>query len=281
MAREGSVVPAMSDTRRQQLQRDRLRTKAISLFLADHREALLRKLKHAGPMDYNFKRKALEHVARKKFNEATDSVQRHYMNIAGATGEGTKEGSGGSGEAGCETQVAEQVQRTDVHDGPQSSPAEMSQQAPDAKRRRKSLEIQRLAPPNMAVDSVAVDSGRDSGKDGVSQAALRGRLVNCADCLREIYGDAGGFETLAGGLRILDKVSVATWKGDDTVKVAAILGLAAKLTQTPEDTNHVRTLWAKIAGKHRERPVRDLEKKVFMAWARDSLESDYVPKVVQ
>ena len=209
MAREGSVVPAMSDdARRLQLQRDRLRTKAISLFLADHREALLCKLKKAGSRNYNSKRKALEHVARKKFSEEKDSVRRHYMNLAGATGEGKKEGSGGS-------------------------------------------------------------------------ERLRGRLVDCAGCLREIYGDAGGFETLAGGLRILDKVSVATCKGDDTAKAAAILGLAGKLTQTPENKNHVRTLWAKIAGKRRERLVRDLEQKVFMAWSRDSLESDYVPKVVQ
>ena len=206
------------DARRLQLQRDRLRTKAISLFLADHREALLCKLSEprrritekAGSRNYNSKRKALEHVARKKFSEEKDSVRRHYMNLAGATGEGKKEGSGGSGE----------------------------------KR-------------------------------------LRGRLLDCAGCLREIYGDAGGFETLAGGLRILDKVSVATCKGDDTAKAAAILGLAGKLTQTPENKNHVRTLWAKIAGKRRERLVRDLEQKVFMAWSRDSLESDYVPKVVQ
>ena len=271
----------MSDTRRQQLQRDRLRTKAISLFLADHREAVLCKLKNVGSMDYNSKRKALEHVARNKFNEETDSVRRHYMNLAGSTGEGKKEGSGGSGEKRCETQVAEQDQRTDVHDGPQSSSAEMSLQTPVAKRRREFWEIQRLTPPNIAADSVAVDSGRDSGKDGVSKAALRGRLVDCAGCLQKIYGEAGSFETLACGLRILDKVSVATGKGDDTVKAAAILGLAGKLTQTPEDKNHVRTLWAKIAGKRRERLVHDLEQKVFMAWSRDSLESDYVPKVVQ
>ena len=65
-----------------------------------------------------------------------------------------------------------------------------------------------------------------------------------------------------------------------TVRVAAILGLAAKLSQTPKDTDHVHTLWAKIAGKQCERLVRDFEKKVFMAWARDSLELAYVPKVV-
>lgn len=259
---------------------DRLRTKAVSLYLAEHRQSLLSKLKNVGSMTCNLKRKALEHEARKKFKEETDSVQRHYMNIAGAKGQGAKQGSGGSGEGRCEPKAAEQVQSTNVHDGPQSSSAEMSQQTPVAKRRRKSPEalavgLQRLSPPKRAVDSVAVDSGRDS--------ALRGRLVNCTGCLRDIYGDAGGFETLAGGLRILDKVSLATWNGDDTVKAAAILGLAAKLTQTPlkGHTNHVHTLWAKIAGKRRERPVRDLEKKVFMAWARDSLESDYVPKVVQ
>ena len=65
------------------------------------------------------------------------------------------------------------------------------------------------------------------------------------------------------------------------MKAAAILGLAGKLAQIPEDKNHVRMLWAKIAGKRRERLVRDLELKVFMAWSRDSLESDYMPKVVQ
>ena len=37
--------------------------------------------------------------------------------------------------------------------------------------------------------------------------------------------------------------------GNDTVRVAAIHGLAAKLTHTLEDTDHVHTLWAKIAGK--------------------------------
>ena len=127
----------------------------------------------------------------------------------------------------------------------------------------------------------ATGEGKKEGSGGSGEKRLRGRLVDCAGCLREIYGDAGGFETLAGGLRILDKVSVATCKGDDTAKAAAILGLAGKLTQTPENKNHVRTLWAKIAGKRRERLVRDLEQKVFMAWSRDSLESDYVPKVVQ
>ena len=45
--------------------------------------------------------------------------------------------------------------------------------------------------------------------------------------------------------------------------------------------NHVRTLWTKIAGKHRERQVRNLELKVITAWARDSPESDYLPPVVE
>ncbi len=80
------------------MRHDRLRTKAISLFLADHREALLRNLRKVGSMGSNVKRKALEAEARKKFKEATDSVRDHYMNIAGAkaqdTGQDAKQATG-------------------------------------------------------------------------------------------------------------------------------------------------------------------------------------------
>ncbi len=277
MVREGSVVSAMSDAQRLQLQHDRLRTKAISLFLADHREALLRNLRKVRSMDHNTKRRALVAEARKKFKEEADSVRNRYMILASA-----KVQDGGQDAK----QATKQGHSIDPHLGPKSSSSEMHTQTPV--KRQKVAEALAVAPRNKGlstitteVDPAKVDSGKDFGRNGVRTAALRGRLVDCADCLREIYGDAGGFETVAGGLRILEKVSVATWKGDDTVKVAAILGLAAKLTQTLEDTDRVRTLWAAIAGKRREHLVRDLEQKVFLVWARDSLESDYVPKVVQ
>ena len=223
MVREGSVVPAMSDAS----QRDRLRTRAISLFLVDHREELLCKLDRPGLMDRFTRRNALMRVARKKFKEVTDSWQSHYTNLAsalvgkkkgsGASGEkGKKECSSGSGEKRCETQVAEQDQRTEVHDGPQSSSAEMSLQTPVAKRRRReSSEIQRLTLPNMWRSTLG-ETREKTVSPSVSKAALRRELVDCAGCSRKIYGEAGSYETLAGGLCILDKVSVATWTGDDT-----------------------------------------------------------------
>ncbi len=221
MVREGSVVSAMSDARRLQLRRDRLRTKAISLFLADHREALLRNLRKAGSMGSNVKRKALEAEARKKFKEATDSVRDHYMNIAGAkaqdtgqdakqatgqeqatgqdakqaTGQGAKQGSGGFGERRCETQAPEEVHSTDPHRGPQSSSSEMPRQTPV--KRQKVAEAFAVAPRSQRlrgwplvspreVDSGKVDSGKDFGKNLCSQGCF---AWSACQLLRLLAGD--------------------------------------------------------------------------------------------
>ena len=62
----------------------RLRSTAISLLLADHREALLRNLGNVESMRRNVRRTALEIEACKEFKEETDSVRDYYMNIAGA-----------------------------------------------------------------------------------------------------------------------------------------------------------------------------------------------------
>ena len=166
------------------MRHDRLRSTAISLFLADHREALLRNLRNVESMHYNVRRKALDTEARKKFKEETNSVRDHYMNIA-------KQGSSGFGERRCETQAAKQVHSTDPHHGPQSSSSEMPKQTP-VKRQKvaEALAVaprnQRLSPLRTEVDSVNVDSGKEFRKNGVRRAALRGRLVNCSGCLREI-----------------------------------------------------------------------------------------------
>ena len=265
----------MSERRQQQLRHDRLRTTAISVYLADHRAELHGTLKMVASMDSNEKRKALEQAARKRFREEPVGVQEHYLKAAEAKAKGTK-----------------QVPSSGVHDGPQSSSAVECQQTPEVKRRRRSSAVQRLRgsgekiisktdmmPPKAITRSqpkVPVE------KDGKARAALHQVFLHCKGTLQEIYGDAGAFETLSSGLRLLDAVPVATWTGDDFAKAAAVLGVAAKLTQTPmEGKNHVRTLWTKIAGKHRERQVRNLELKVITAWARDSPESDYLPPVVE
>ena len=288
----------MSERRQQQLRHDRLRTKAISVYLDDHRAELHGTLKMVASMDSNEKRKALEQAARKRFREEPVGVQEHYLKAV---------------EAKAKAKGTKQVPSSGVHDGPQSSSPVECQQTPEVKRRRRSSAVQRLRGSGEKINSKtdmmssAVQRLRGSGekinsktdmmppkaitrsqpkvpvdKDGKARAALHQVLLHCKGTLQEIYGDAGAFGTLSSGLRLLDAVPVATWTGDDFAKAAAVLGVAAKLTQTPmEGKNHVRTLWTKIAGKHRERQVRNLELKVLTAWARDSLESDYLPPVVE
>ena len=103
-----------------------------------------------------------------------------------------------------------------------------------------------------------------------SEAAggLKDSLMRGHKNLRALYGDAAALETMACAIRILDVVDMSQWKNRKAVKVAVLLGMAAKLIPTPSDEQHVIELWAKFAGKSSEPEVRKLEKDVFMAWAR-------------
>ena len=85
--------------------------------------------------------------------------------------------------------------------------------------------------------------------------------------MRALYGDAGALETMACAIRILDVVDMKQWKIRRAVKLAVVVGMAAKLSATPSFELHVSKLWAKFAGASSEHEVRKLEKEVFMAWA--------------
>ena len=86
--------------------------------------------------------------------------------------------------------------------------------------------------------------------------------------LRVLYGDTGALETMACAIRILDVVDMKQWKNRRAVKLAVVVDVAAKLSATSSDGQHVRKLWAKFAGDSSEHDLRKSEKEVFMAWAR-------------
>lgn len=109
------------------------------------------------------------------------------------------------------------------------------------------------------------------------KSVLRDRLMEVApQPLRELYGDAGCMEVLAATLRILDVAdeSLMCLSGAVAVKLAAVLGVAAKLSQSSDDHRHIVKLWAKIAGKPAERQIRDMETKVISMWVKPCLGSD-------
>jgi hypothetical protein len=105
--------------------------------------------------------------------------------------------------------------------------------------------------------------------DGPSE--LSSKFVRQSKHLRKLYGDAGALETLVVGVRISEAVDMKDWPDRLVVKVAVVAGMAAKLTQPPADEEHVRILWAKIAGTSSEPEIRKLEKKVLSIWARRGL----------
>ena len=84
----------MSSSRQQTVTLDRRRTRAVSMYLADHREILLNMLPKEMKTDKNTKRKELEKIARKDFHKASESEQRTYYARVSASGEFRSSGEG-------------------------------------------------------------------------------------------------------------------------------------------------------------------------------------------
>ena len=86
------------------------------------------------------------------------------------------------------------------------------------------------------------------------QARLHSRMVDQIQYLRHLYGDSAAAEVFGASLRLLDGCSseLGVVGVPIEVKVAALLGLAVKLTLDAElmDKAPVKTLWARVAGSH-------------------------------
>jgi len=277
----------MSSSRQQTLMLDRRRTRAVSMYLADHREILLNMLPNEMKTNKNTKRKELERLARKHFHKASESEQQAYyarvrtvILASGefrSTGEGEQSRSSGEGEQLVESRSGGEgeqlVEFRSADEGGQPSIEQPLVEPRSIIEEQPSIE-------QLLVEfrGVGFRSSRD-GKAGCpprtpargvtsSSCGLRDSLMRETQHLQALYGHAGALETMACAIRFLEVVDMNQWKNRRAVKLAVVVGMAAKFIATPSDEQHVRKLWAKFAGDSSEHEVRKLEKEVFMAWAR-------------
>ena len=233
-----SPQSTQSSTRQQQLLRDRQRTKAISLYLADVRQELLVTLPKKVTKDRNLKRKELERMARLRFGLESEEQQAQYIErVSCASSHVASDLSAGAG-----TMTGFRCSGVEV--------------APRKRMRSKTPS----------------STSEPSSSPGHSQ--LHDPLMQTKKHLNQLYGEAGALQTLASGLHISSAMDMSLWVYPEPIKVAVVAGMAAKLTQACTDEEHIVKLWAKIAGKQNEKHVRSLERMVFIRWARQGLMSD-------
>ena len=297
----------LSSTRQQTRLFDRLRTRAVSLFLAEFRDVFLAQVPDDSQKDKEKKRKALEKIARLQFKREPDNVQRIYINSARQTespvpladGQDPESRSSGdsfrssavladarsSGDSLLSSGVVAEsrssgdcLQSSSVLAVP--SPAALVLPLPSCTMPHPTT----LASPRSSVQSKKRKAGETNGDSPATSvangldahwtdgpSALTGRFVRQCKHFRKLYGDAGALEALAAGVRISEAIDMKAWPDRVTVKLAVVAGMAAKLTQTQSDEEHVRILWARIAGKSSEPEIRKLETKVLGIWARKGL----------
>ena len=112
---------------------------------------------------------------------------------------------------------------------------------------------------------------------------MRGRLGKVVPHMEKLFGDAGAAEVQAASLRILNAIlpQLRGQMQSQAVTLAAVVGLAAKLTQTIAKPAQVKSLWAAVAGSCLDASVIALEPKVVNMWAGQSLDSEYWPGSVR
>ena len=113
-------------------------------------------------------------------------------------------------------------------------------------------------------------------------ASSRRHLGKATPTMEKLFGDAGAAEVQAASLRILRAIlpELGQEKQSADVTAAVVAGVAAKLTQTATDPDHVKKLWAALAGRSRVALVVKLEPKVLNMWAVQSLDSEYWPRAL-
>ncbi len=236
---------------------DRIRRRAVSLYLSDRRETLVKLVPGKYKRDRNVKRKELERLAREKFGCEEERIQAEYL----------KKVHRGQPDASVPMPLKDQsgvessgVLASGVESGVESSGVLAS-----------GVESSGVLASGVESSGVLASLGQH-WTTGCSNE-LHDGLVRQVQPLRSLYGDAGALETLAAGIRILSVVDLERWPDRMAVKMAVVTGMAAKLTQTCDD-KHVLKLWSNIAGKSAAPLVRSLERQVFVVWARNGLESE-------
>ena len=294
-----------SSSRQITLVHDRRRTRAMSVYLADHRDSFLEMVPSKTKKDRNKKRKDMEILAREHFNKLSQSEQQCYYDrvarpVPISDGNEPLMESSALGSSGAKRPVEFRSSGEEPHvsgEGPlvefrrtgddQASSTSLASRTPARGRvtpptppttssvalaLRVAAGLPSPVKKSRVVDRRCLESSCaawSAWQPTGQHCPLKDSLLRESKHLRTLYGDAGALETLACAMRILDVVDMNQWKSRRGVKLAVVAGMAAKLIAS--DEQHVRELWAKFAGKSSEPEVRKLEKQVVMAWARQGL----------
>ena len=304
------VDAAMSSSRQLTLTQDRHRTRAISLYLAAHRDRIIANfVDEPLSADRNKKRKFMEHQARRLFRTMTEEEQREWMDRARAQhadGKGGKKRcqkqplalattvaarkTKGTEERRLDHTAHEESRRSGVaHEEFGRSGVQECIPARGASFGGTSLPTTpvHLMPPRSPrhADALQCSVAKRRHDDAVAASpcqplaeyvSMRGRLGKVVPHMEKLFGDAGAAEVQAASLRILNAIlpQLRGQMPSQAVTLAAVVGLAAKLTQTNAKPAQVKSLWAAVAGSCLDASVIALEPKVVNMWARQSLDSE-------
>ena len=287
------LLPGMtkSTARQAQLQSDRCRTKAISLYLKDRRVRFEAQL--VGDLSKNMKRLELLRLARISFKQESVVVQTQYM----SRGEGAI--SSDRTEALVEVSGSPRRRATSASDeGGQRRPlteaplVEMSgssskqsvnlesesvQLGCDAAEPRVEASSRQGEPVTQTVDSLADVSSalirrtQAKGVGGSGLLSLKELLTASLPRVIKVAGPAAGGEMLACACRLLDRYPKAFESRDlFSVKVAVLFGLAAKLTK-PDDGVDIKKIWKAFGNGKFETRIRSLEVNVVNSMGKQEL----------
>ena len=111
------------------------------------------------------------------------------------------------------------------------------------------------------------------GESGCGSGELKTLLPKCMPRLVKVAGRAEASDIMASAWRFLDRYpKVLQTKDAPSVRMAVLLGVAAKLTQRSDAINVVK-VWHAFACKSSEPRIRSLEVEVVSAFGHEGLES--------
>ena len=293
----------LSRARQLQLERDRIRRKAITLYINDRREEILKVLEALPdkPAEFNpvIRRQLLLREGRIRFKKEEESVACQYIRWAKK-----------SERLKAERRVPEFKDSSTRQPRPARQP---STPTTSAKRSRRTS---KPSAPSAATPSAAEGSGVQVSGSGLqlqlrlwrkqlaASAAAAGAAAPDASAgaaaeqrapkqfaLQEVEdrgvvrgGRRPRDHCMASPLRFLEQIEDMSFKCSDCMVVTAVAGIAAKLTQhddlqvkrtsTKPEYSHALELWARLVGPALEQDMRLLEKHLFVQLARVNLVLD-------
>ena len=275
--------------------RDRARTAAISRYVADHRDMLLKDIPDDRlKANKETKRRELVRLGRQRFRMEPESVQQKYLRVCAADRRPASSVSPGdqddqvvaaapAGSAPSGGQVVKAVPASSASSGGQvvavapavvvAAPASVP--GPSPKRARVARSLSPPAELELVATTAAATSASQPTTDQPRHAGeLRQTLSKQIPWLWKRFGSADGAQILSTSYRWIHFVIGLHPRPPCHMAAAAVLGLAAKF-HGQDGGADVRQIWSRTAGQSNRMEVEVLEHRIFEAWAVDNLPGDF------